>query len=64
METVPALPVPNFVLFPGCTVTLQLGLPDHRQQLELAQQSGNRICLAIPETTVGCLAEVRWVRSA
>lgn len=60
--TLPAFPVPNFVLFPGCTVTLQIGHPFLEGQLELARQNGNRLCLAAEDTNVGCLAEVRWTR--
>lgn len=63
----PALPVPNFVLFPGCTVTLQFGFPALQDQLELGRQKGGKIIVAhslqgskgwIP-AKVGCLAEIR-----
>lgn len=66
----PALPVPNFVLFPGCTVTLQFGFPALQEQLELGRKSGGRIVVAhslqgskgwIP-AKYGCLAEIRDIK--
>ncbi len=66
----PALPIPNFVLFPGCTVSLQFGFPALQQQLEVARRNGGLLVVAngtrthkgwlVPE--VGCLAEVRSIK--
>lgn len=66
----PALPVPNFVLFPACTVSFQFGFPALQDQLRLAQRSSNRLVVAhaLPGSKgwvpakVGCLAEVRNVK--
>lgn len=66
----PALPVPNFVLFPGCTVSLQFGFPALQDQLREAHRCGGKIVVAhslqgskgwVP-AKVGCLAEVRQVK--
>lgn len=66
----PALPVPNFVLFPGCTVSLQFGFPALQDQLHLAKKFGGKIVVAhslngsngwVP-AKVGCLAEVRQIK--
>ena len=68
---IPALPVPNFVLFPGCTVSLQFGFPALQEQLRLAQKHGNKIVVAhslqgskgwVP-AKVGCLADLREIKS-
>lgn len=66
----PALPVPNFVLFPGCTVSLQFGFPALHEQLHLARKSKGKIVVAHALKTskgwlpskVGCLADVREIR--
>jgi hypothetical protein len=66
----PALPVPNFVLFPGCTVSLQFGFPALQDQLRLAQKHGGKIVVAhslhgsegwVP-AKIGCLADVRSIK--
>lgn len=67
----PALPVPNFVLFPGCTVTLQFGFPALQEQLLLAKRQGGHLVVAhslqgskgwVP-AKYGCLAEIRQIQS-
>lgn len=65
--TVAALPVPSFVLFPGCTVTLQIGLPALHRQLEYAKKRGGLICVTQADAQwrpfkTGCLAEVRSIK--
>ena len=70
MKRFPALPIPNFVLFPGCTVSLQFGFPALQQQLEVARQNGGLLVVAngtrtskgwlLPE--VGCLAQLRGIK--
>jgi Lon protease-like protein len=67
----PALPVPNFVLFPGCTVSLQFGFPALQEQLELAYRTDGLIVVAHSMRTskgwapseVGCLAQVRDIKN-
>lgn len=67
----PALPIPNFVLFPGCTVRLQFGFPALQEQLELAHETGGRLVVSHAlqgahgwaPAKVGCLAEVRDIRT-
>ena len=67
----PALPVPNFVLFPGCTVSLQFGFPALQEQLQLATETGGKIIVAHSLQTnkgwvpakVGCLAHVRQMKT-
>jgi hypothetical protein len=66
----PALPIPNFVLFPGCTVSLQFGFPALQEQLEIARRNGGLLVVAngtrtsegwlVPE--VGCLAQLRSIK--
>ena len=69
---IPALPIPNFVLFPGCTVTLQFGFPALQEQLQLAKKESGKIVVAhslqgskgwIP-ARVACLADVRAIQSS
>ena len=70
MKLFPALPVPNFVLFPGCTVSLQFGFPALQEQLELAHRSDKLVVVAHALRTskgwapspIGCLAEIRQVK--
>lgn len=58
--TLPALPLPGFVLLPGCTVTLQIGPEPLQQQLELAKSYHHRVCVAADQNpNFGCLAEIR-----
>ena len=70
MKLFPALPVPNFVLFPGCTVSLQFGFPALQEQLELAARTEGLIVVAhsikssqgwVP-SQVGCLTQVREIK--
>ncbi len=62
----PAFPVPNLVLFPGCTVTLHISHPALLKQLEAATSRESLVCLSQAQdntpANVGCLAEVRRVQ--
>lgn len=62
----PAFPVPNMVLFPGCTVTLHVSQPGLLQQLKAAATRKSLVCVAQTQdkepASVGCLAEVRKVQ--
>lgn len=61
--TAPSLPVPDFVLLPGCTVTLQIGHPELLGQVRLAAEHRNFLWVRRDHASaqMGCLAEVRSV---